>query len=138
VVPGKESGLDAVEVGGQIVDVIELVVVGTEGAFDASVALGVVGAVEVVGELEFADSGGELAEELRAAVRLDRLDGEGEAGEDFVQEARTFAAGQPGGESDHPLTGKAVDGAELKDRLAVRHPDLFAVHLNESTRLLHR
>src|SRR3972149_11165522 len=40
VVPGEEGVLEPAEVGGQIVDVVELIVVGPKGAFDASVALG--------------------------------------------------------------------------------------------------
>ena len=66
---------------------VELVVVGAEGAFDAAVALRVVGPVEVMGELELGNGLCELAQELRSAVRLDRLDGEGEATDDLVQKS---------------------------------------------------
>jgi len=48
--------------------VVELVGAGTEGAFDAAVALGVVGPVEVVGELKLGDGFAELTEELAATV----------------------------------------------------------------------
>ena len=74
VVPGKEGGAEPAEVSGQVVDVVELIVVGPEGAFDAPVALRVVGPVEVVGELQFGDGLDEVAEELWAAVGLNCLE----------------------------------------------------------------
>src|SRR6266508_2804833 len=52
VVPGEECGAEPAEISGQVVDVVELIVVGAEGAFDASIALGVVGAIEVVSEAQ--------------------------------------------------------------------------------------
>ena len=85
LVPGEESVFEGGAVFGQVVDVVELVVVGAEGAFDAPVALGVVGAVEVVVEGEPGDGVGELPEELGAAVGLDGLDGEGEPGEGVAE-----------------------------------------------------
>src|SRR3972149_11431004 len=66
--PGGEGGLQPAEVSGPFLDVVELVVVGTEGAFDAAVALGVVGPVEVVGELKLRDGFAELTEKLAATV----------------------------------------------------------------------
>jgi hypothetical protein len=87
VVPGEERVLEPAEVSGQVVDVVELVVVRAEGTFDASVALRVVGPVEVVREPQFAHCLCEVAEELRAAVGLDCLDREGEAGDDLVESA---------------------------------------------------
>ena len=59
-VPGDEGGFEARPVGGQVVDVEELIVVGAEGALDAAVALGIVGAVE----RELGGGVGELTEEL--------------------------------------------------------------------------
>ncbi len=85
VIPGEKGMLQAVEVSGQFLNVIELVVVGAEGAFDPAVTLRVVGPVEVVSELEFTDGLGEFAQELAATVRLNRLYGEGEAGDDLAQ-----------------------------------------------------
>ena len=99
-------------------DVVELVVVRAERAFDAAVALGVVGAVEVVGEAQFGDGLCKVAEELRAAVGLNCLDGEREAGDDLVEEACALLAGQAGSQVDDSFAGKAVDGAELEDGLA--------------------
>ena len=74
VVPGEQGVLEPGEVSGEVVDVVELVVVGAEGAFDAAVALRVVGPVEVVSEPQFSGCLREDAEELRAAVGLNCLD----------------------------------------------------------------
>jgi hypothetical protein len=73
VVPGEQGVLEPAEVSGQIVDVVELIVVGAEGAFNTAVALRVVGPVEVVGEAQLGDGFGEFAEELGAAVGLNCL-----------------------------------------------------------------
>ena len=48
-----------------------------------------------------------------------------------MQETGAFPAGQSWGQADHSFPGEAVYGPEFKDGLAVRHPDLFAVHLHE-------
>jgi hypothetical protein len=115
LVPGEQGILEPAEFSGQIVDVVELVVVGTERAFDAAVTLGVVRPVEVVGEPQFGDGLSEIAEELRAAVGLNCLDGEREARDDLVEEACAILAGQAGSEVDDAFAGKAVDSAELED-----------------------
>ncbi len=54
------------------------------------------------------------------------------------KEAGSLVAGEPERQGYHPLTGEAVDSAELEDRFAIRHTNLFAVHLNESAWLLNR
>ena len=66
-VPGEEGSDQIGEADGPFVDVVELIVVCAEGAFDAAVALRVVGAVEVVGDAELAGGACEVAEELTAA-----------------------------------------------------------------------
>src|SRR3972149_11041807 len=100
VVPGEEGVLEPAKVSGQVVDVVELVVIRAEGAFDAAVALRGIGPVEVVGELQFGDCLGEVAEELWSAVGLNRLDREGEAGDDLAGEACPLGAGEAGGQGE--------------------------------------
>jgi len=136
VVPGEEGGAEPAEISGQVIDVVELIVVGAEGTFDASVALWVVGAIEVVSEAQLGDSLGELAEELGAAVGLDRLYREGEAGDDLIEEEGALLASQSGSEVHDAFAGEAVDSTELEDGLSVRELDILAVHLDESAWLV--
>ena len=50
VVPSEEGVLEPAKVSGQVGDVVELIVIRAEGAFDVAVAVRAIGPLEVVGE----------------------------------------------------------------------------------------
>ena len=78
VIPGQESLLQTPQIGGEVLHLVELLLVGAEAPLNAPVthvsstgeALRVVGPVEVVGQLEFCYPGSKLLQELVSPVRL--------------------------------------------------------------------
>src|SRR3970040_1318537 len=64
VVPGQEGCLQPAQVGGQLLHLVELLLVGAEAPLNTSVTLGIVGAVEVVAQFQLLHCGAKGAQEL--------------------------------------------------------------------------
>ena len=73
-VPGQESLLPPAQAGGEVLHLVELLLVGAEATLNAPVTVRVVRSVEVVGQLEFCYPGSKLLQELASPVRLYGLD----------------------------------------------------------------
>lgn len=67
-VPDEQGSLNPVQVGGQVLDLIELVLVGTEGTFCLAITLGLIGSIEVVEKLQFLCGQAKGPKELAATV----------------------------------------------------------------------
>ena len=86
VIPGQQGLPQPAQISREVLDWVELLLVGAEASLNAPVAhlssagqaLRVVGPVEVVGQLEFCNRSSELLQELASPIRLYGLDLEGE------------------------------------------------------------
>ena len=119
-VPDRQLALEACGGGGDLLDLVKLLVIREEAALDPTVALGV---VRAVGELGDAGRRGRLLEgaaELVAAVALHRPDRERQALLDQRQETRTGGTGQLARGRNDALPREEVDRGEGEDRVSAR------------------
>ena len=63
-VPGQENLLQPAQISGEVLHLLDLLLVGAEASLNAPVAPRVVGPFEVVGQLEFCDRNSKLLQEL--------------------------------------------------------------------------
>lgn len=133
VLPGAEVDFEAGDGGGGVRAVVELFPVGAVGTFDSAIEFRTAGR-EFEEEDTFLLAGiFELGHVLRPTVDLNGADGEGSAGDEFIEGAGCRGGSGVGSDSRHRPTADDIDGRELLEDDARFGPHIHGVDLDDVT-----